>query len=469
MIQYLKSFFSFSIGTWLRAVISFFSTPVISYLIVPEEFGKAAMFTLVYNIAFIVSLMGLDQSFVRHYYQNEEKKELFWNCLSLPIVSGIVISLAFVFFESPLSLALYGKNYPQMGLLFSISLMTGIFQRFNQLSVRMQKRGFLYSMLDVVNSLGNAGGTIVFALTVSKSFYAIVFGQISGNVMALVLGFITDRESRKFAKANFKKIGGLLKYGFPLLPSSLLFWLFSSIDRISLRQYSTFTEIGLYSAAFKIVSVMQLFQAGFVSFWAPVAYEKYEFQPDSKEFFIKANRMVSLTIFLFGLLVLTFKDVVFLLFAKSYRNASFIVPFLILQPIMYVVSETTVLGINLTKKTYWHIVVTGISALANFTGNQILVPAFGAKGAAISTGLSYVLFFVLRTLIAEKLYPIGFDLKKIYAGTFTISVVALSGTFLENSSIFLSLSVAGIFFILLLYRNELVFLKNHLKNFTRHH
>ncbi|HEY8541067.1 MAG TPA: oligosaccharide flippase family protein, partial [Pseudothermotoga sp.] len=175
MIQYLKSFFSFSIGTWLRAVISFFSTPVISYLIVPEEFGKAAMFTLVYNIAFIASLMGLDQSFVRHYYQNEEKKELFWNCLSLPIVSGIVISLAFVFFESPLSLALYGKNYPQMGLLFSISLMIGIFQRFNQLSVRMQKRGFLYSMLDVVNSLGNAGGTIVFALTVSKSFYAIVF------------------------------------------------------------------------------------------------------------------------------------------------------------------------------------------------------------------------------------------------------------------------------------------------------
>jgi O-antigen/teichoic acid export membrane protein len=413
--------------------------------------------------------MGLDQSFVRHYYQNEEKKELFWNCLSLPIVSGIVISLAFVFFESPFSLALYGKSYPQIGILFSISLMTGIFQRFNQLSVRMQKRGFLYSVLDVVNSLGNVVGTVAFALLVSKTFYAVVLGQIIGNISALVLGFIMDRESRKISRIDFKKIRQFLKYGFPLLPSSLLFWLFSSIDRISLRQYSTFTEIGLYSTAFKIVSVMQLFQAGFVSFWAPVAYEKYESQPDSKEFFIKANRMVSLTIFLFGLLVLTFKDVIFLLFAKSYRNASFIVPFLILQPIMYVVSETTVLGINLTKKTYWHIVVTGISALANFTGNQILVPAFGAKGAAISTGLSYVLFFVLRTLIAEKLYPIGFDLKKIYAGTFTISVVAFCGTFLRNSLIFLSLSIAGIFLILTLYKDDIAFLKNNLKNFIRHH
>lgn len=467
MKQYIKGFLSFSAGTWIRAIVSFFSTPVISYLIVPEEFGKAAMFTLVYNIALLVSLTGLDQSFVRYYYQEEKRNELFWSCVFLPFTFGISVSLIFILFESHLSLILFGKDYQGIGLIFSISLMTGIFQRFNQLSIRMQKRGVLYSILDVVNSLGNVGGTIVFALTVSKSFYAVVWGQICGNVSALVLGFITDRESRKFAKVNFKKIGEFLKYGLPLLPSSLLFWLFSSIDRISLRQYSNFTEIGLYSAAFKIVSVMQLFQAGFTTFWIPLAYERFETRPDSREFFKKANQMVSLTIFLFGLLVLSFKDMIFLLFARSYRNASFIAPFLILQPIMYVVSETTVLGINFTKRTYWHIVVTGLSALANFAGNQLLVPYLGAKGAAISTGLSYVLFFTLRTLIAEKLYPIGFNLKKIYAGVLVVSLVAFFGTFLENFLIFPLLSVTGIFLILLLYRDEMIYLKNHFKNLHR--
>jgi len=205
MKQYIKGFLSFSAGTWIRAIVSFFSTPVISYLIVPEEFGKAAMFTLVYNIALLVSLTGLDQSFVRYYYQEEKRNELFWSCVFLPFTFGISVSLIFILFESHLSLILFGKDYQGIGLIFSISLMTGIFQRFNQLSIRMQKRGVLYSILDVVNSLGNVGGTIVFALTVSKSFYAVVWGQICGNVSALVLGFITDRESRKFAKVNFKK------------------------------------------------------------------------------------------------------------------------------------------------------------------------------------------------------------------------------------------------------------------------
>jgi O-antigen/teichoic acid export membrane protein len=423
------------------------------------------MFTLVYNIALLVSLTGLDQSFVRYYYQEEEKSELFWSCLFLPIAFGTFVSFVFILFESPFSLILYDKNYQGIGLFFTISLMTGILQRFNQLSIRMQKRGLFYSLLDVANSLGNVGGSVVFAVVISRNFYAIVFGQIIGNILALCLGFLLDRASRKLSTVNFKRIGEFLKYGLPLLPTYLLFWLFSSIDRISLRQYSNFTEIGLYSAAFKIVSVMMLFQTGFTTFWVPTAYEKYETQSDPKRFFKKANNTVSFVIFLFGLLVLAFKDVIFLLFEKSYRDASFIAPFLILQPVMYVISETTVLGINFTKKTHWHIAVTGLAALFNFVGNQLLVPHLGAKGAALSTGLSYILFFTLRTIIAEKLYPIGFNLKKIYIGTLIISSAAFFGTFLKNTPVFLSVTAAGVLLILLLYKTEMTFLKNQLKSF----
>ncbi len=462
MNQYIKSFVSFSIGTWIRAVIAFFSTPIISYLIVPDEFGKAAMFTLVYNISLLTSLVGFDQSFVRYYYQESRRNELFWECILLPLINGSIISAIFIFFEEHLSKIIYGRYYHGIGIFFSIAIMAGILQSFNRLSIRMQKKGLLYSVIDIVNSLGNLGGTLIFALYVSKNFYAIAFGQISGNILALVLGFIVDKEFRRFSRVNIKKIKELLNYGFPLLPNSLLFWLFSSIDRISLRQYSSFTEIGLYSAAFKIVSVVQLFQAGFINFWIPLAYEKFESHPNPKNFFRKANQIVSAIFFLIGLSVFMSKDFLFLLFAQNYRSASSIVPFLILQPIMYVISETTTLGINFAKKTYWHIVVTGVSAIVNFAGNQFLVPRFGARGAAISTGFAYVVFFTLRTIISEKLYPVGFKLRKIYLGILIISVVAFLGTFQKNSITSYSSSVTGTILIALLYKSELISLKKNL-------
>jgi O-antigen/teichoic acid export membrane protein len=463
MRKYLKMFFSFSIGTWLRAIISFFSTPIISYLILPEEFGRASMFTLAYNIALLVTLLGLDQSLVRYYYEEEDKPNIFWSCLIPSIILGSVVSLFFIFFDKSLSIFLYGDYYKGIGYLFAFSLLSGIFQRFNQLSIRMQKRGFLFSFINVILALGNFGGTVVFALTVSRSFYAIIFGQIIGNIFALLVGFFVDKQSRSFSKIDFEKLLEFLKYGIPFIPSSILYWLFSSIDRISLRQFSTFTEIGLYSAAFKIVSIMQLIQVGFTTFWVPLAYEKYNSKAISDNFFEKANSLISAILFIFGLLLLAFKDLIFLLFAKSYREASYIAPFLILYPIMYMLSETTVLGINFSKKTYWHIVITGVSAFVNFVGNNLLVPLLEAKGAAISTGLSYVVFFTLRTVIAQKYYTMHIKIKRIYMSVILIVIVASLGTFFKASYIYYIFCMLVLLIYLLLYKDVISYVKDQMK------
>lgn len=276
MKKYIKDFLSFSVGTWVRALISFFTVPITTYLIIPEEFGKAAMFSLVYNIALLFSLVGLDQSFVRHYYESDKRNEVFWNCLIPALTIALLISSVFITFGKSLSVLLYGDSYKAIGWLFSVSLLTGVLQRFNELSIRMQKKGLLFSGLIVVNSLSNVAGTIVYALLISRDFYSIVFGQIIGNLSAFLVGSFADNELRRFSKVSLSKIKEHLKFGVPFLPTALLFWLFSSIDRISLRQYSTFNEIGLYSAAFKIVSVINLVQAGFTTFWTPVVYERYE-------------------------------------------------------------------------------------------------------------------------------------------------------------------------------------------------
>ncbi|EKF48517.1 lipopolysaccharide biosynthesis protein [Thermosipho africanus H17ap60334] len=463
MKNYIKSFFSFSIGTWIRAIIVFFSTPIISYLILPEEFGRASMFTLAYNIALLVTLLGLDQSLVRYYYEEEDKNNVFWSCLFPSVILGFFVSIFFIVFEKSLSIFLYGDYYKGIGYLFAFSLLSGIFQRFNQLSIRMQKRGFLFSFINVILALGNFGGTVVFALTVSRSFYAIIFGQIIGNIFALLVGFFVDKQSRSFSKIDFEKLLEFLKYGIPFIPSSILYWLFSSIDRISLRQFSTFTEIGLYSAAFKIVSIMQLIQVGFTTFWVPLAYEKYNSKAISDNFFEKANSLISAILFIFGLLLLAFKDLIFLLFAKSYREASYIAPFLILYPIMYMLSETTVLGINFSKKTYWHIVITGVSAFVNFVGNNLLVPLLEAKGAAISTGLSYVVFFTLRTVIAQKYYTMHIKIKRIYMSVILIVIVASLGTFFKASYIYYIFCILVLLIYLLLYKDVISYVKDQMK------
>ena len=73
------------------------------------------------------------------------------------------------------------------------------------------------------------------------------------------------------------------------------------------------------------------------------------------------------------------------------------------------------IGIGFKKKTQYFFYVSVIASVSNFIGNLLLVPYLGAKGAAISTGLSYIIFFSARTYFSTKLIDFGFNLKRIYS------------------------------------------------------
>ena len=72
----LRSFLEFSAGPWLASVISFLVTPITTYLIIPEEFGKASMYTVAFSLILQVVLLGTDQSFVRMFYEYDEEKAI---------------------------------------------------------------------------------------------------------------------------------------------------------------------------------------------------------------------------------------------------------------------------------------------------------------------------------------------------------------------------------------------------------
>ncbi|WP_233186833.1 oligosaccharide flippase family protein [Petrotoga sp. SL27] len=169
---------------------------------------------------------------------------------------------------------------------------------------------------------------------------------------------------------------------------------------------------------------------------------------------------IAAVMFVFGLLIVVFKDVIFLLLESSYRQAAGISSFLILMPIMYTVSETTVVGINFKKKTYWHMLIASVAAGVNVFGNLMLVPVYGAKGAAFSTGVSYIVFFCLRTLISRRLFPVNYHLGKFFISTFVFVIVAFINTFVSNMFFQIVSAVLGLMVVMFVYRNQVKYLFN---------
>ena len=66
-------------------------------------------------------------------------------------------------------------------------------------------------------------------------------------------------------------------------------------------------------------------------------------------------------------------------------------------PLFYTLSETTVVGIGITRKSAYSMAASVIAVLVSVIGNYFLVPIYGAAGAAVSTAIAFWVFFFLRT------------------------------------------------------------------------
>jgi len=83
----------------------------------------------------------------------------------------------------------------------------------------------------------------------------------------------------------------------------------------------------------------------------------------------------------------------------------------------------------------------------------LLIPILGAKGAALSTGLSYVIVFTIESTVSEKLYPVKYKLKRAYFSTVVFSLVAAINTFIERVGIGILSSLVGLVVVILLYKD----------------
>ncbi|HBJ81400.1 oligosaccharide flippase family protein, partial [Pseudothermotoga sp.] len=139
MNNLVRRYLSFSIGIWIRPIISFITVPVVSWLIDPSEFGKASLYSTFYFILAYVTLFGTTNAFMRFYFQKseEERSELLWSCLSVPLILWMITSVSLFAFKYQINSFLIGTRDANIHVLLSMNVLVGILQDFNISVIRM--------------------------------------------------------------------------------------------------------------------------------------------------------------------------------------------------------------------------------------------------------------------------------------------------------------------------------------------
>lgn len=468
--SFLKHFTIIGGGTVINMLLGLLTEPIITRLVDPVDNGRYAIFNIYSSIAVMVLCIGLDQALVRYYYEKQEeeyKRDLLSKCVIVPIVCCLGIS-AVVMALSLSGLVKFKFDPLIMGILCVFTLFQLIY-RFSLLLVRLEYKSKLYSLLNIIHKLIYLGAVFpliflfrhdhVRALVISTTFASFVclFTSIAANKRLWAF----KRDDCGSCQTSHKE---LMRYGYPYILSMGLATLFAAIDKFSLDIFRTDREVGVYSSAMTLVNVFAIIQTTFNTLWQPMSVEHYSKDKHDRTFYQLGNQIITVVMFFIGLSLILFKDIFVYILGAKYREAAMILPFLCFNPIMYTISETTVSGLVFKKKSMMQIVVSAGACATNIIGNIILVPRLGCKGAAISTGFSYIVFFTLRTLLSNRYFKVDFKLGRFYTLTFAVTLYCFYNTFFKFGIITVIGYLTCIALLVVLYFSTIKWGLNYLKS-----
>lgn len=401
---FIRRLMSFSLGPIVSGILSAISIPILTWLVNPGELGRAAMYTTAQSLMSIALFFGLDQAYIREYHEQPIKSTLLNHVFMPPFISSFLFVGIMLCFWEPLSRIIYGEISFYAICVLAISIVFLVINRYSLLIMRMEEAAIKYSYFQITQKLLNIIMLFPLILFIEKSYKMI----ITANALSLVLiafpqYFFTRNNWNLKLSFDYKLLNKLFKFGIPLIGASILAWILNSIDKVALRKWSSFYELGLYANAFQFTASLLIVQQAFATFWAPTSYRWYV-QKVEKSRFSLVSEAVSFIMTVLFLTIAALRNILKIFIEPSYYPSIDLMPFLMIFPVMYTISETTVMGINFTRKTVYSLLVTGLAAVISMICNYYLVPAYGAIGAAISIGFSFTVYFWLRTLVSNKLW-----------------------------------------------------------------
>jgi len=144
------------------------------------------------------------------------------------------------------------------------------------------------------------------------------------------------------------------------------------------------------------------------------------------------------SLLLFAAFVLSIFSVILLdlFFPDSYRSIAMVIPVIALSIAFNGVATVVSVGISLQRKTWLATVALTASAIINTLLNLILIPHYGAMGAALATLFAYIALAAITYMLNQRIYPVPFEIGRFLIALLPGIALYIGSAFLAQSQHF---------------------------------
>ncbi|WP_396173847.1 lipopolysaccharide biosynthesis protein [Flavobacterium sp.] len=459
----------YGLATVLPRMLSFLLVPLYTDVMNLSSYGKVSIIFSWLVLFNVILSYGMETSFFRFYNSQDDKRAVIGTSTISIFWTSIVFLIASLLFRNTLaSLSEIDVEYITY-IIWILVLDALVIIPFSKL--RAYQRSVIYAIIKIGNVAVNLGLNIFFLLYLPKISAANPDGFLASlyvdnfqigyifvaNIIASLLTLIVLSPNYFHLEWHFdaKLWKKMLRYGFPIFVAGLAFAINEHFDKILLDWFNVSkSEIGAYSACYKIGLFMVLFRTAYSLGIEPFffSYAKNENAPqtyaDVTKYFVIFGSLISLS-------VIVFADILklFLIPNETYWSAMKVVPLIVLANLFLGIYTNLSVWYKLTDRTKMGAYISIVGAIITLTINFLLIDKFSYMGSAIATIAAYGSMMAISYYLGNRYYPIPYDKNKIggYLGlSILFSLVYFYG-FRENYYVGIGF-LAGYF--IFIYYNE---------------
>ena len=409
------------IGVFASKFLVFLMMPFYTRVLSPGEYGSADLISQTANLLSPLACVGITDGIFRFAMDKDgDKRQVLSSGLFVLLLSSILFCLL-----SPIiGLVDYFKSYVW---LISAYVLSANLHSVCAQYMRACGRTKLFAFQGILNTALVIGLNIFFLVALRMGIVGYVLSVVvSDFVISLLLifsfGLYKQIGARFVDKELIKK---LLKYSIPMIPATVFWWITSVSDRYMVTYFCGDAVNGLYTAAYKIPTLLTLLSTVFMEAWQYSAVTEDDGAEEGTvrvNFFSKVFNSYQALVFTACSAIVALSQVfITVLCAESYFDAWRFIPVLTLSAVFS--GLTSFLGsvYLLKKKSILTLLTSMAGAATNLVLNLFLIPSMGAQGAGVATLASYFVVFVIRAVNTKKYLSFSTHTPRIIINVILIS------------------------------------------------
>lgn len=397
----------------ITKALSFLILPFVSFYLIPEQLGIAANFDVLQSILMLLAGQAIVNALPYFYYDRSREEigllvsNLLFIIIAVNLCFLIIILLIYGLIDEYLHIGLF------LQLLTLISVIANLLLSINLILYRLEEKPFVFLKLQLLQSLIYVYLMILLVVCLRKEALGKIYSAVfSCSIVCLLHIYLLYKRGYLIWKIDRNSIGELLRFGIPLLPHSLSFWIKSGMDKILLTTFCGLSVNGLYSMAMSFGAIYSIFKVAFDNAYIPYLQKRiskmtFDNQKAEKKQLVRISYIISSVFFLLFFVVMFICWILIqYVLSDLYRDSFQFIPWILFSLTIYSFYSLVVQYPYTAKKTLGLGIITFSGSIIQLLLTFVLVRMLGADGIKYSLVIGALVTMFSVWWYSNRVYPL---------------------------------------------------------------